>query len=118
MEHSNGRVGQQVLFGRKNGEKTLGVVVKVNPKKFKVKQLQKRGDDLRTYPVGTVWTVPASLCSLVADPTTREVVAPGALMTREEAIAAVDELSLSEITALLRAHRQMARTEGQNARNG
>lgn len=64
MNHTDGKVGMQVLFGRVHGEKTLGEIVKVNPKKFKVKQLEGRGS-FRDYPVGTVWTVPASLCSLV-----------------------------------------------------
>jgi hypothetical protein len=64
MNHSDGRVGQRVMFGRKHGEQTMGVIVKVNPKKFKVKQLESRGG-FRDYPVGTVWTVPAILCGLV-----------------------------------------------------
>jgi hypothetical protein len=55
-------VGQKVLFGRTNGEKTLGEVVKVNPKKLKVKQLETRGQQ-RSHAVGTIWTVPPSLCT-------------------------------------------------------
>jgi hypothetical protein len=54
-------VGDKVLFGRGQGEKTLGEVVKVNRTKLKVKQLEERGTH-RNYPVGTVWTVPPSLC--------------------------------------------------------
>ncbi len=64
MEHSNAKIGQQVLFGRVHGEKTLGVIVKVNPTKLKVKQMEVRGS-FRDYPIGTVWTVPASLCHVV-----------------------------------------------------
>jgi hypothetical protein len=64
MNHTDGKVGMQVLFGRIHGEKTLGEIVKVNPKKFKVKQLEGRGS-FRDYPVGTIWTVPAALCSVV-----------------------------------------------------
>ena len=121
MEHSNGRVGQKVLFGRKHGEQTPGVIVKVNPRKFKVRQLEARGAFV-DHPVGTVWTVPASLCTLI-DPTVplmpmvamprrnRRVTLPLPLMTREEALAQVDQLSLAEITNLLRANRLMARTE-------
>ncbi len=67
MNHGDGKVGQRVMFGRTNGEKTMGVIVKVNPKKFKVKQLEGRGS-FRDYPEGTVWTVPASLCSPVDPP--------------------------------------------------
>lgn len=54
--------GDRVLFGRSNGEKTLGEVVKVNRAKLKIKQLEARGT-YRAYPVGTVWTVPPSLCT-------------------------------------------------------
>lgn len=52
--------GDRVFFGRTNGEQTLGEVVKVNRVKVKVKQLDSRGT-YRSYPVGTVWTVPVSL---------------------------------------------------------
>lgn len=121
MEHSNGRVGQKVLFGRKHGEQTPGVIVKVNPKTFKVRQLEARGT-FANHPVGMVWTVSPSLCTLI-DPeaplmpmvTTprrrRQVTLPLPLMTREEALAQVDQLSLAEITSLLRANRLMARSE-------
>src|SRR5574338_352653 len=53
--------GDKVLFGREFGEKTLGEVVKVNRSKLKVKQLDTRGT-YKSYPVGTIWTVPPSLC--------------------------------------------------------
>lgn len=56
------RIGDKVLFGRTNGEKTLGEIVKVNPKKLKVRQLESRGT-MRDYPVGTIWTVHPSLCT-------------------------------------------------------
>lgn len=52
--------GDKVYFGRSHGEQTLGEVVKVNRVKVKVKQLEARGT-YKNYPVGTVWTVPASL---------------------------------------------------------
>lgn len=58
---SDYKVGERVLFGRDNGEKTLGEVVKVNRAKLKVKQLEGRGT-FRSYPAGTIWTVPPSLC--------------------------------------------------------
>lgn len=56
--------GDKVFFGRPNGEQTTGEVVKVNRVKVKVKQLESRGT-YRSYPVGTVWTVPVSLLSKV-----------------------------------------------------
>jgi len=57
-------VGDKVYFGRSHGEKTLGTVVKVNPKRIKVRQDEARGT-MRSYRVGTVWTVPPTLCSKV-----------------------------------------------------
>lgn len=66
MLHSEMKVGQRVYFGRNHGERTLGEVVKVNPSKCKVRQLEARGT-MRDYAVGTVWTVPASLCTLAPE---------------------------------------------------
>jgi hypothetical protein len=54
------RVGMKVIFGRGNGEQTLGEIVKVNPSKAKVKTLESRGNG-RGSDVGSVWTVPYSL---------------------------------------------------------
>jgi len=54
------RVGMKVFFGRGNGEKTLGEVVKINPTKAKVKTLETRGNG-RGSDVGAVWSVPYSL---------------------------------------------------------
>ena len=51
-------IGMNVLFGRPNGEKTLGVIVKLNDKKAKVKTLEGRG--VRNQ-AGVVWAVPYSL---------------------------------------------------------
>jgi len=50
-------IGQKVVFGRANGEKTLGTVVAVNAKSTKVRQDEARG----SKPVGTVWGVAPSL---------------------------------------------------------
>ena len=50
------RVGDLVLFGRENGEKTEGRVVGINPKTVKVEQTDARGG----RPVGTVWRVAPS----------------------------------------------------------
>lgn len=54
------KVGMKVVFGRGNGEQTLGEIVKVNPSKAKVKTLETRGNG-RGSMVGAVWTVPYSL---------------------------------------------------------
>jgi len=56
------KIGDKVYFGRRQGERTLGEIVKVNPKRLKVRQLESRGT-MRAYAVGTVWTVPPSLCT-------------------------------------------------------
>ena len=61
MTNSEGCVGQQVYFGRANGEKSLGEIVKVNRVQFKVKLLEARGT-YRNHKVGGLWTVPPSLC--------------------------------------------------------
>lgn len=76
MLHSEMKVGQTVYFGRNHGERTLGRVIKVNPSKVKVQQLEARGT-MRDYPVGTVWGVPASLCTLAPE-TATPVVLPEA----------------------------------------
>lgn len=55
-------VGQRIYFGRRNGEKTLGEIVKVNRKTVKVKQVESRGTR-RDYKVGSLWTVPVGLCT-------------------------------------------------------
>ena len=56
-------IGDRVYFGRTNGEKSLGEVVKVNRKSLKVKLLEERGAR-RNYAVGGTWRVPPSLCTL------------------------------------------------------
>lgn len=54
------RVGMKVIFGRGNGEQTLGEIVKINPTKAKVKTLESRGNG-RGSMVGAVWSVPYGL---------------------------------------------------------
>jgi len=56
--------GQTVLFGRKQGEKTLGEVIKVNLKSVKVKQLEARGA-VKNHPIGTIWRVAPIFCTVV-----------------------------------------------------
>ena len=58
MLKSETYVGQEVIFGSRNGEKTRGEVVKLNPKKAKVATLEDRGSQ---SPIGTEWGVPYSL---------------------------------------------------------
>ena len=48
--------GKQILFGRPNGEKTLGTIMKVNINKCNVRQDDMRGNAGR--PIGTIWRVP------------------------------------------------------------
>lgn len=62
MLRSEASVGQEVYFGRANGEKSLGRIAKVNKKNLKVELLEARGV-YRDYKVGGFWTVPPSLCS-------------------------------------------------------
>lgn len=57
MQREQCKVGMEVWFGRTNGERTKGTVLKCNPKKAKVRQGEARGQ----HPIGTVWTVPYSL---------------------------------------------------------
>jgi len=54
------RIGDRVLFGRQNGEKTAGVIVKVNRKTVKVKTDESRGTN-RARKAGTVWNVSKTL---------------------------------------------------------
>jgi len=61
MNREDAKVGMKVYFGRKNGEKSLGEIVKVNRKNLKVKLLEARGT-YRDYKVGGIWNVPPSLC--------------------------------------------------------
>lgn len=51
------KIGMTVSFGRPNGEKTVGKIVKVNPKKLKIEQTEVRGRQ-KSHSIGTVWTVP------------------------------------------------------------
>lgn len=54
------KVGMHVYFGRENGEKTLGEVIKINRVKVKVKILEDRGNGRGSIP-GSVWLVPFSM---------------------------------------------------------
>jgi hypothetical protein len=54
------RVGMTVIFGRDNGEKTTGKIIKMNPTKAKVQIDVSRGYG-RGVVVGSVWGVPYSM---------------------------------------------------------
>jgi len=64
MNREECRVGMNVIFGKGNGEKTRGVVIKVNPTKAKVRTTENRG---YRHEAGTVWTVPYSLLQAIDD---------------------------------------------------
>ena len=72
MLRSEARVGMEVYFGRANGEKSLGRIVKVNKKNLKVELLEERGTR-RGYKVGGVWNVPPSLCTPADEGRPRQV---------------------------------------------
>jgi len=60
MKREDCKLGMMVVFGRKNGEKTIGEVVKLNRAKAKVRTLEARGTNGRSG-AGTEWGVPYSL---------------------------------------------------------
>jgi len=53
------KVGMKVKFGRPNGQKTYGEIVKVNRTRVKIRQTEHRGV-YKSHAIGTVWTVPMS----------------------------------------------------------
>lgn len=57
------KVGMRVSFGRETGEKTTGVVVKINGKKAKIRTDEARGK----FPAGAVWSVPYSMLSPIGE---------------------------------------------------
>jgi hypothetical protein len=62
MQRSDLSVGDKVIFGSRRGEETLGEIVKLNPRRAKVRTLEDRGR-VRHSTTGAVWTVPYSLIS-------------------------------------------------------
>jgi len=68
------RIGMIVEFGRENGERTKGVVVKMNPKKAKIRILESRGAG-RGSQAGSQWGVPYSMMFAVQDAVTETAVA-------------------------------------------
>jgi hypothetical protein len=90
MNHADMTVGMKVYFGRAHGERTLGEIVKINPAKVKVRQLESRGS-IKGHPVGTVWTVPPFLCTPAEEGATASPAptAAKAMPTYDEALRAV-----------------------------
>lgn len=88
MEQTEAKVGMRVYFGRSHGEQTLGEIIKVNRAKLRVKQLEKRGA-IRDYPIGTLWTVAATLCSIVKEDgkTVAKLTMPPRELTDKELVA-------------------------------
>ena len=60
------KVGDPVLFGRTRGQKTRGIVVKINPRSIKVRQTETRGT-MGQHQAGKVWGVSPALVE--RDPT-------------------------------------------------
>jgi len=56
-------VNKQILFGRSNGEKTLGTILKVNVNKCNVRQDDMRGN--AGHPIGTIWRVPFEMIYVI-----------------------------------------------------
>lgn len=65
----------RVYFGRANGEKTLGEVIKMNPTKAKVQTLEERGNG-RGSTTGAIWSVPYSMMTPADGETAAIVVKP------------------------------------------
>jgi hypothetical protein len=98
------KVGMKVYFGRKRGEQTLGEIVKMNPRKAKVKQLEDRGA-IRDYPIGTVWTVPFTLMKPADPKASFDATVPAQPVVKREALtynpfAGEDNYILSAIVSV------------------
>jgi hypothetical protein len=78
------KAGDKVYFGRENGEKTLGEIIKVNAKSVKVRQLESRGT-MKAHKVGTVWKVAPKFCT-PADPNAVAETVPSAPIRGESEI--------------------------------
>jgi len=80
-------VGDIVVFGRAQGEKTIGKVVgQTRTGKLKIQQMEERGTG-RNYKPGEVWTVPPGLVQLAAS----DAVAGRAVAAEETRIFAVGD---------------------------
>lgn len=88
------RIGDIVSFGRPNGEKTEGRVVKVNAASVSIEQTEVRGQT-RLREAGAKWRVHPSLVSLVGTGGTAPVAAPKPTRSEAELIAALRRIEAS-----------------------
>lgn len=86
MDDNRFAVGMKVYFGRDNGEKTLGEIVKINRQTVKVRQLEERG----SRGAGVVWNVSKTL---ITSAETGEKIAP----RRTDFLMSAEETILNEI---------------------
>jgi hypothetical protein len=94
------RIGDRVMFGRPNGEQSLGEVVKINSKNVKVKLLENRGAGRGSAP-GSIWNVGKTLCrpvdasaqSTPATPPASPLTPPGSVLERALSKLTSDERS-------------------------
>ena len=91
MKKENARVEMKVIFGRDTGEKTRGVIVRLNPKKAKVRILEDRGSKSEA---GQVWGVPYSM--MEPDPETMDEMTQAA-RALNEAVKASDFAKASSV---------------------
>jgi hypothetical protein len=85
MRREDCHIGMKVIFGRGQGEKTSGVVRKLNPKKAKVETLENRGGLSK---VGQVWGVP--YCMMEPDPNENDVSVGPQIDSADESILMAD----------------------------
>lgn len=92
------RIGDRVLFGRPNGEQSLGEVIKINSASVKVRLLENRGGG-RGSTTGSIWNVHKTLCRPVeageqpvpATAPAAPVAPPGGVLDRALAKLTVEE---------------------------
>lgn len=87
------KIGMQVIFGRKQGEKTLGIVTKLNDKKAKVKILENRGS---RSTAGSQWSVPYSLMEPAQGVKVKPTLLEALRFARDNAPAEWDALMATE----------------------
>jgi hypothetical protein len=74
MNREDCRIGMIVEFGRENGQRTKGVIVKMNPKKAKIRIIESRGAG-RGSQTGSLWVVSYGVIVAAQDATTETTIA-------------------------------------------
>lgn len=69
MDNKRITVGSKVVFGRQNGEKTQGIVIKVNRKTFKIRTTETRHKRNGLLQADTIYNVSKSLVQLASSMT-------------------------------------------------